>query len=180
MCEFISWIETNKGNIYLTKEDLKGKRFREYKEYNKEWKRDIIGHGAIRYFYGEDIKGIEKECVDFSNSNNFPKDIVRDIKKGLFEGLGICKGILNKKGAREYEKIKQPALEKYEKIKQPALEKYEKIIQSALEKYEKIIQSALEKYEKIEQPALEKYEKIKQPAFWNIVKQKRYRRKEWK
>ena len=158
MCKFISWIETKEGNVYLTKEDLKGKRFGEYKQYNINWQADIMGHGAIRYFYGENIKGIEKEYNNFSNPDNFPKDIARDIKKGLFEGLGICEGILNEKGLKEYKKIEQPAWEEYLKIIQPAYEEYKKI----------------------EQPTWEEYEKMQQSAFWNMAKQKKYRRKEWK
>ena len=54
MCNFISALKVNKEYFYLTKDDLKGKIFKDFKEANKEWWEDeICGHGAIVYFYPE-------------------------------------------------------------------------------------------------------------------------------
>ena len=202
MCEFISAIKDKEDYFYLTKQDLKGKKFNEYKKFNANWKEDIKGHGAIEYFYPEvKGKGEHWECVNFSSPKNFPECIVDDIKKGNFEGIGICLNILNEKGNAEYNKIEQPALAEYNKINQPAWAEYDKIEQSALAEYnkihqlalaeynkieqfawaeyDKIEQSARAEYNKIEQSAWAEYNKIQQSAFWQIAKQKKYRTKEW-
>ena len=190
MCEFISAIKNKDNYFYLTKKDLKGKRFKEFKEYNKNWVEDIYGHGAIHFFYPE-VKGGHWECTNFSNPDNFPKCIIEDIKKGNFKGMGICEDILNEKGKEEYDKIAQPAKEEYEKIQQSAWKEYRKIEQSAWEEYDKIEQLAWKEYDKIRQPAWKKYDKIRQlawkeydkirqNAFWKIAVQKRYRKKIWK
>ena len=108
MCEFISAIKNKDDYFYLTKDDLRGKRFKEYKEFNKGWRDDIMGHGAIEFFY-PDIKGMHWECDNFSSPDNFPDCIVKDIKEGNFAGIDICLDILNNKGREEYNKIEQPA-----------------------------------------------------------------------
>ena len=179
MCEFISAIKDKENYFYLTKNDLKGKKFKEFKEYNPNWEEDICGHGAINFFYPE-VKGEHWECTDFRNINNLPKSIVEDIKKGMFEGIGICTEILNEKGLEEYNKIKQSAWEEYCKIERSALEEYCKIEQPAKKEYNKIEQPAKKEYRKIEQSALEEYCKIQQSAFWKIAKQKKYRKDIWK
>jgi len=109
MCQFISWIEHDNHNYFLTTKDLETKEGK--KLLQKDVRDDIQGHGAIRAYYPE-LKnmGINKECEDFSNPNNFPNDIIRAIKTGQFEDIGICTDILNDKGKRKYEKIEQPAL----------------------------------------------------------------------
>ena len=159
MCEFISAIKSGEDYFYLTKDDLKGKKFNEYKKYNSLWKDDIYGHGAIEFFY-PDIKGEHWECEDFSSPDNFPECIVKDIKEGMFEGLGICLDVLNKEGKEEFEKIKDSAYAKYEKITNSVYAKYLKIRKPACAKYWKIKDSAWDEYKKIERPALAEFEKI--------------------
>ena len=194
MCNFISWIEYENKEYYLTRQDLKTKEGKELvKQLKKEgYPSDIVGHGAILKYYSElQGKGKHLECENFSKPSNFPACIVNDIKKGNFENLGICLDILNEQGKKKYLKIKQPARAEYEKIKQSACAEYEKIKQSAWAEYEKIKQSACAEYEKIEQSAWAEYEKIKQPAraeyekieqsaFWKIAKQAKYRNRKWK
>ncbi len=130
MCEFIGWIEKGNEVVFLTNDDLRGKRFNEYKKENLGWERDIVGHGAIKYFYGE-VNGEKKECSDFSTPENFPQQIVEAIKQGRMNKLGICKSVLNKKGIKEYKKIETPAWKEYEKIQQSALKEYNKIRETA-------------------------------------------------
>ena len=138
MCQFVSTKKVGDQHFYLTKADLKKKRFAEFKKYNLRWSDDIMGHGAIEFFYPElKGKGVHWECDDFSSPRNFPDCVVEDIKKGKFEGIGICLDILNEKGKEECEKIQQPARKEYEKIQQSAWEKYEKIQQSAFWKIAK-------------------------------------------
>ena len=117
MCDFISWIEKDKDVFYLTKDDLKGRKFAEYKKYNPRWYDDIMGHGAIEFFWSElNGKGRHRECEDFSSPENFPPEIVESIKNGEFRGIGIALDILTPEARAEYKKIANPALEEYNKI----------------------------------------------------------------
>jgi len=157
MCQFISWKEYQKEVYFLTNADLDTKAGKELLE--PEYVSDLCGHGAIEHYYPElKGKGENKECTDFSTPKNFPKAIVTALKAGKLSRIGICLDILNKQGIKEYEKIRQSALAKYQKIQQPALAKYQKIEQSAYAEYNKIITLTFNK----------------------IVKQKKYRTKEWK
>jgi len=165
MCNFISAIKDGNEYFYLTKDDLKGKRIKEFKEYNGNfWQEEICGHGAINFFYPE-VKGERWECEDFSSLKNFPSCVVEDIKKGNFRGIGICIDILNNEGKKKYEKAQQPAWAEYNKVEQPALAEYNKVEQSAWAEYNKVEQSAWAEYEKITQSAWAEYEKITQPAW---------------
>ena len=131
MCNFISTIKSNNEHFYLTKNDLKGKKFKEFKEYNKDfWQEEICGHGAINFFY-PDVTGEHWECEDFSSQKNFPSCVVKDIKNGSFRGIGICIDILNNKGKKKCNKVTQSARAEYEKIRQSALAEYDKVEQSA-------------------------------------------------
>src|SRR5574343_70819 len=148
MCEFISWIEKDNKAYYLTSSDLASKRGKQLIKHTKA-KEDLVGHGAIRWFYGEFEEGIEKECTDFRSPNNFPKEIVEDIKSGKFKGMGICKETLTKSAYKEYVKIEQTAYEEYMKVKQPAFKEYMKVKQAAYKEYEKVTQTAFKEYMKV-------------------------------
>ena len=164
MCEFISWKNYEGRNYFLTSSDLATKEGR--KLLRPEVKADLCGHGALEAYYPElKGKGKNMECSDFSDPANFPLDIVKAIKEGKFQGIGICLDILTLEAQAEYQKIKQPAYAKYEKIQQPALAKYEKIKQPAYAEYMKIRQPAYAEYQKIKQSTLAEYEKIRQPAY---------------
>ena len=190
MCEFISWIEKENKVYYLTSADLASKRGKQLIHHCQN-NDDLTGHGAIRWFYGEFKGGIDKECTDFTSPNNFPVEIVADIKAGKFKGMGICLATLNEWGLRKYNKIIYPAYAKYEKVEQSALAEYEKIIQPSYAKYEKTKQStyyaeykkiqqvALEEYKKIQQSSYEEYKKVRQSAFWDILVDSNNRREEW-
>ncbi len=196
MCDFISWIEYEGHNYFLTDIDLVTKEGRKLRGYlGNKFCEDIPGHGAIRYYYPElKTRGINKECTDFSIPNNFPKEIIKAIKNCRLKKIGYNYDLLNELGQAEYKKIEQselPAWVEYKKIKQLASAEYEKIKQPALAKYRKIEQSALAEYRKIEQPALAECEKIEQLAsaeykeiikarFWDIFSQAKYRNKKWK
>ena len=119
MCEFISWIEKDKDVLFLTYNDIYNtKRGKELQVHCKN-PDDLTGHGAIRFYYS--LKnGTEKECTDFSTPDNFPAEIVKAVKKGLFAGLGVGEGLLTAGAYAEYLKIQQPAYAEYEKIQQAA------------------------------------------------------------
>src|SRR3990167_4673791 len=178
MCQFVSWIEHDNKNYFLTEKDLVSKEGRAFLKANGTV--DIQGHGAIRALYPElGGLGIDKEVSNFKSPENFPKDIVKAIKNGDFYGVGICLDILNSEGTSESDKISQSARAKYNKIRRPAWAEYNKIRQSALDEYNKIRRPAWAEYNKIRQSALAEYNKIRQPAFWEIAKQKKYRAKKW-
>jgi hypothetical protein len=106
MCQFISAIKQDNRYFYLTRDDLKGRRFAEYKKFNSEWRKDICGHGAIEFFYPElRGKGKHWECESFSSPESFPACIVRDVKDGMLDGIGVCPDILNDEGREEYNRI---------------------------------------------------------------------------
>jgi len=162
MCEFISWIEHDGKNWYLTKSELNSAKGKELLEYCG-CAEDLVGHGAIRHYHDFD-GGFDKELADFSDPSRFPAEIVQAMKDGLFEGMGLPMEVLTPEAQAEYDKIVQPAWAEYEKIWQSARAEYDKIVQSARAEYKKTVQSARAEYDKIEQPAQAEYEKIEQPA----------------
>ena len=94
-CEYVQ-VEINykkfkKGNITLSNcyeliipnENINFDKIRELCDYCGN-QHDLTGHGAIRYYYDNFKGGIDKECEDFSSPDNFPSEIVQDIKLGKF------------------------------------------------------------------------------------------------
>jgi len=112
MSNFISWIEYKDEILYMTDRDLETSRGKKLsRDIGFE---DIAGHGAIRSFFNiPDGKGTNRESTDFSTPDNFPQDIVRDVKKGLFTRCG--------------KEIEQPAWAKYKEIKHSAFWELAKI-----------------------------------------------------
>jgi len=163
MCNFISWIEYKDEILYMTDRDLETSRGKKLsRDIGFE---DIAGHGAIRSFFNiPDGKGTDRESTDFSTPDNFPQDIVRDVKKGLFTQYGVALQILTPPALAEYLEIEQSALAEYLKIEQSTLAEYLKIRHSAWAKYEEIEQSALAEYLKIKHSAWTEYLKIKHSA----------------
>ena len=190
MCEFISWKEYEGNNYFLTNTDLETKEGT--KLLKPEVKVDLCGHGAIEFFYPElKGKGINKECVDFSTPNNFPKEIVEALKNGWLCNIGIALDILNIEGRKKYDEIKASARKEYDEIEASARKKYDEIEASARKKYDEIKAPAWKKYDEIEAPARKKYDEIeasarkkydeiKASAFASIVRQKKYRKEVWK
>ena len=131
MCHFISWIDLEGQLYYLTSKELRSKRGKELREYlGSAYADDVVGHGAIDWYYGLKGKGMHKECTDFSSPASFPDEIVKAIKSGAFMGMGVCPELLNQPALAEYEKIEQPALAEYEKVEQSAWAEYKRIEQT--------------------------------------------------
>ena len=181
MCEFISWIEYEDQILFLTDADLNTKRGRELRDYlGKKFDEDIMGHGAIRFYYEIGQKGHNRECTNFLNPDNFPAVIQNAIKKGKFSKIGIpevVNQVLTKSAKKEYDAVKRPAKEEYDAVKRPAKEKYDAIVKSAWEKYEAVRNnkfweqydavrgSAKEQYAAGRKPAWEEYDAIVRPAW---------------
>lgn len=77
MCDFISWIEKDGEILFLTDKDVFSARGRELFGDCKD--NDVLGHGAIRRYYGKD--GVPLQCGkdheqrDFWNIENLPSEI---------------------------------------------------------------------------------------------------------
>ena len=166
MCDFVSWIEKDDQILFLTDDDLDTKKGKELIKYCMCLE-DTRGHGAIRHYYNFE-GGIDKECTDLSNPDNFPKQIQEALKQGKMCSFdpGSLATILTPKARKEYDIIKQSAWNKYLKIQQSAWKEYDIIQQSARKEYRKIRQSAWNKYLKIQQSARKEYDIIQQSA-WN-------------
>jgi hypothetical protein len=82
MCNFLSWIEKDGELFFLTTEDVESRRGKDYPDYNP-CPADILGHGAIRWFYRIE-GGEDKECTDFSTPENFPKELQNAIVRAKF------------------------------------------------------------------------------------------------
>jgi hypothetical protein len=192
MCQFISAIKDGDRYFYLTGDDLMGWKFAEYKKYNPGWMEDICGHGAIEFFYPE-LKGRREhwECDDFSNPENFPACIVRDIKGGMLDGIGICPDILTEERREEYYRITNSAWDEYNRIKKYASRKYDetlepakddrgRIIDTTWHEYNKIFNFAGDEYNRIVDTARNEYCWTINSAFWIIAKQAKSRKDIWK
>ena len=174
MCQFISWIEYENKNYFLTDKDLESKEGKSLIEFlGNNFQEDIKGHGAIRtYFNGGNQElgkklqwGKEKENTDLSSPDNFPPEIVLSIKEGQMSRIGASLDLLNDKGKEEYNKIKDQALAEYKKITDPAWAECKKITDPAWAECKKITDQAWAECKKITDPALAEYKKIKDQAW---------------
>ena len=103
MCQFVSWIEYEGKEYFLTNADLDTKEGK--KLLLLDVVMDLCGHGAIRSYYPElKGKGTNHEITDFSNQRNFPKSIAKAIKDGKMIRIGNCKFVLNELGLKRYKK----------------------------------------------------------------------------
>jgi len=174
MCEFVSWIEYEGKEYFLTNADLETKEGR--KLFKSDVRDDLCGHGAIMAYYPElKNKGLHQECENFSSQKNFPKAIAKALKNGQMSRIKINTDILtapawaeyNKVTAQawaEYNKVTAPALAEYKKVTAPALAEYNKVTAPAWAEYNKVKDAAWAEYKKVTAPALAEYDKVTAPA----------------
>ena len=178
MSVFISWVEHDGKNWFLTKNELFTERGKKLIIHCDSIV-NIVGHKAIRWYYN--FKGgFNKECSDFTNPNRFPPEIVQAIKDGLFEGMGIAPEILTKEAQEKYRKVEQQAWEECDRKERQAWEECNRKEQQAGGTYNKITQQAQEEYGKIVQQAQEEYRRIAQQMFWLLSKNPNNRIEVWK
>jgi hypothetical protein len=191
MCDFISWIEKDNKVVFLTGDDLRSKRGKALIKYCESHE-DLLGHGAIRWFYGEFKGGKEKECSDFSSPDNFPKEIVQAVLNGDFRGVGISLMLLNDRAAEEYSAAESKYYEEYKNIRDRAWKECLEIqtaIKAGLDTsssnssinaaYEKIWDED-EKYSEIRFTAYNKYARQRGKIFWDLFANPENRSKAWK
>ena len=156
MCEFASWKkmpktwnpEVTRRIFYLTKPDLDSKRGRELKKFlGPQYDNDKVGHGAIDWFYQLGGVGINKECTNFNDPNEFPPEIVADIKAGNFYGMGLPTEILTPDARAQYEAVEKPAWAQYywaqyKAVEKPAGAQYEAVRDRAWAQYKAALHKA--------------------------------------
>ena len=159
MCEFVSWIEKDGKNYFLTSADLASKRGIELREHCGD-DDDLVGHGALRWFYGGFEGGVQRECTDFSTPLNFPAEIVEAIKAGKFRGMGCPVGLLNDAAWAECVKIVDPARAERDKIVNAAWAEFDKIVDPARAEFDKVVDPARAEYDKVRYAARAEFDKI--------------------
>ncbi len=78
MCNFISWIEEDGKLLYLTDADVFSKHGR--KTLAGALHNDVLGHGAIREFFGIGSRGKEREVCDFWKTELLPAEIAKKVR----------------------------------------------------------------------------------------------------
>ena len=174
MCEFISWIEHNGKNWFLTKNELSTPRGKELIGYCGDTT-DLTGHGAIKWYY-KFKGGFDKECTDFTDPRRFPPEIVVALKDELFEGVGVAPETLTKIARNKFDTTEQRAIEEYYEIEQRAIEEYRRTWKECC----KIRQQPWKKYEEAIRQARKKYNKKVQQTFWKLFKDPNNRAEAWR
>ena len=106
MCEFISWIDhPTRGTLYLDSKKLNSIKGEQLKLKTQE-NLDLVGHGAIREFYGIGSAGINQENQDFWNEE-LPNVIKKSWNSGKLDEM------LNYLDSGDLEHILEDAPENY-------------------------------------------------------------------
>lgn len=186
MSQFVSWINLNGANYFLTDRDLRGRRFNEYKRYNKAWLDDITGHGAIRFFYPElgAVYGSECTCSFFKSPRNFPVSLVEAVKALQMTRFDSIDAALTSRALDRYLRIEQPLKAEYNRIKNTADCKFRDRQRSVMCGGDKFsigyYQSCLDDYLLEEREAYSIYLDSKLKIFWDIFSDPKNRRKDWR
>ena len=178
MCEFISWVEKDGVVLYLTSRDLKSSRGKALRDRIGP---DICGHGAIREFY--DLapgQGTERECTDFSTPDNFPAQIVEDIKSGAFRGIGVSHDLLTPEARAEYNKVRNAALAEYNKVCNAAWAEFDKVCNAAWAEFDKVRNAAWAEYNKVCNAAWAECDKVRNRTFWALFSEADNRAEAWR
>ena len=159
MCEFISWVEKGEKVYFLTTNLIESKKG---KTLLKDSQEDITGHGAIRLFFGlEQDEGVNKECVDFTDPDNFPPVIVKAIKAGEFKGVPLPAGLCVK-----------PLYDKYQADRKTLDDKYQADSETLYDKYWADLKPLYDKYRADRKPLDDKY--------WALFATPKNRRRIWR
>jgi hypothetical protein len=171
MCEFCSWIEKKgrtKQILFLTTpliDSEKGKKLLAGLPQD-----DLIGHGAIRRFFGlEQDDGTNHECTDFSNPSNFPAVIVRAIKRGEMRGMAMPVGLLTATAWKAYLEAMAPAGKAYQEAKA-----------TARKAYQEAKAPAGKAYQEAKATAGKAYQEAKATAFWDLFANTENRNPAWR
>ena len=189
MCDFISWVEYAGRDYFLTTGDLDTKEGRELVEYTKD-PDDLLGHGAIRMYWGLGEKGTNKEQKDLSTPGKLPQEIVKAVVEGRMGWYGDCKDILTPKAQKKYNRVIDLAWKEHNRIVALTSEKRNRVVAPALKEYNRVVDPAQAEYNRVVDPVWEEYNRVIAPAWkeYNIIQQDtirkliinpKNRRKEW-
>jgi len=169
MCEFVSYVEVDGVQFYLTKKELDSKRGLELKAYlGSQYYDDVIGHGAIDWFFDLQGKGNHLECINFSSPGNFPLEIAEAIKAGAFN-IGFGAGLLT-----------DAAGVKYHEVIDTAWAEYNKVVDAAWAERSKAVDAAEAEHRKVADAADAKYDKVTNNEFWKLFAVKENRAEVWR
>ena len=181
MCEFVSWVEHEDKLYYLTANLLNTKEGRALKKFlGTAYAEDITGHGAIERYFG--IKGVHRECTDFSSPKNFPAEIVKAMKSGAFRGIGIpdASQVLTMKVYADYQSKRAPLyadyLSKRASLDADYLSKRDALDADYLSKRDALYADYKSKRASLDAD----YESKRDDLFWDIFMDKKNRAKAWK
>lgn len=161
-CNALNWIKYKGRLLYLTTKDLNHKeviaeKIKAVKDFELTtgpgpygyWDQ-LTGYQIIRKVYNlKDDDGTNCGCDDFSNKNNFPKEIWKALISGQFRGISFNNpNLLNKEGLKKYQKVKQDAYEAYCRLRQPIREEWFDMLISAKAVYNKGIDRVYEEHMK--------------------------------
>ena len=169
MCEFVSWIEYDDEVYFLDNDKLNTKEGRSLLKI-EGMEQDICGHGAIVEYYPElKNKGKNKECVDFSTPDNFPKEVVTAIKEGRMSRIGVAVDVLTPEARGMYYEAEADAWKMYDEAEADAWKVYSEAIADASKVYDEAIAAAWKVYSD-----------TKENLYHNLVVVKKNRVKAWK
>jgi hypothetical protein len=190
MCHFISWTEIKQETpsdspfydrkrgvklYYITGDCLKDSRGVELRKHlGDKFDEDVVGHGAIDFYWGLNEKGKRVDFTNFSSPEGLPDKIRKDLLSGAFRGMPITSSI--------------PAMNST--LCDAALEKCNEVCDDAFEERNRICATACnftiseadswKKYERVCDAALRRYNRICTTTFWKLFLKKKNRIKEWK
>jgi hypothetical protein len=187
MCHFLSWTEFEGKLYYLTADCLKDARGVELRKHlGRSFNEDVIGHGAIDFYWGLNGKGVHKEFTNFSSPDRLPDLLQQAFLNGEFRRLpvpydNLAKQILCASAWKEYDKACDPAWKEYDKVRDAALKEYDKACVPALKEYDKacVPAPAWKEYDKACDAAWKEYKKACDAAFWKLVLKKKNRNEKW-
>lgn len=192
MCNFISWIEFEGGDtLFLTAKDIYETKRGEELRFHCQSVDDLVGHGAIRWYYHDILGGKEIERINFSSPKNFPNKIVKAIKDGEFRGLAVIPSLLVQTIRIKYNRLQGSALAEYNRAWRSALAEYHKALGpvqaeyvktggSTLAKYKKVQEPAWAEFKRVDESAQAEYEKVRQTIFWDLFSNPKNRVKAWR
>jgi hypothetical protein len=170
VCHFLSWTEFEGKLYYLTADCLKDARGVELRKHlGNNFNKDVIGHGAIDFYWGLNGKGVHKEFTDFSSPDGLPDLLKQAFLNGEIRGLPIpynnlAEQILCAAARKGYYKVCAAARQQYDKVCAPAWKEYDKVCAAARKEYNKVCAAARKEYNKVCAAARKEYNKVCAPA----------------
>ncbi len=189
---FLSWIEYDGKNYFLTKDDLETERgIRLLKTYDYSSSKESIRYLLIIEYYNDGNKKLQNgafhKCVDFTDPSRFPTEIVQTLKDGLFEGFGTPIETLIPKLREVYTAVEKAAYDTMQQIKQKANKETDREFDLYLQHKKNYTDEKISlwfrrevEHKKVKIKATKEYQKTKHTIFWNLFKDPNNRIAAWR